>query len=104
MGLIKLVVRILALIGKEITEVFRRPGAILSLVLGPFLVLAVFGLGYQGFKADLRTVVVIPSDSELPTDVASYEGFTTRGVRVVEVTSDEAKARGELNGENVDLV
>ncbi|HEX5589894.1 MAG TPA: ABC transporter permease [Candidatus Limnocylindrales bacterium] len=104
MGLLKSVMRTLALVGKELVEVMRRPGAILSLVLGPFLVLAVFGLGYQGVKADLRTVVVVPADSGLPTDASAYEAFTARGVRIVEVATDEAGARALLENEEVDLL
>ena len=37
MGLAKTFVRIFAVVGKEITEVFRRPGAVLSLILGAHL-------------------------------------------------------------------
>ena len=47
-------------VGKELIEVIRRPGALLSLVLGPFLIMAVFGLGYNGERRPLETVVVIP--------------------------------------------
>ncbi|MBI2776896.1 MAG: ABC transporter permease [Chloroflexi bacterium] len=104
MGLAKSLTRILALVGKELVEVVRRPGAVLSLVLGPFLVLAVFGLGYQGVKADLRTVVVVPDGAGLPTDPAGYQGMTTRGVKVLAVTSDAAAATQQLRDEAVDLV
>jgi ABC-2 type transport system permease protein len=104
MTLIKGLNRILALIGKELVEVFRRPGAVISLVLGPFLVLAIFGLGYQGYKADLRTVVVVPEGSGLPTDAADYNGFSARGVRVVDVTADEQGALAKLESEAIDLV
>src|SRR6185437_6735090 len=38
--------RLLAFVGKEIVEVVRRPGVLVSLVLGPFLILLVFGTGY----------------------------------------------------------
>ena len=46
--------RLLALVGKELVEVVRRPGALLSLVLGPFLIMAVFGLGYNGVHRPSR--------------------------------------------------
>lgn len=104
MAAIKAVMRVMALVGKELVEVIRRPGAMLSLVLGPFLVLAVFGLGYQGVKADLRTVVVVPGESGLPTDPSAYESFTSRGVRVMEVVTDEAAARARLMADEIDLV
>jgi ABC-2 type transport system permease protein len=103
-GLFKTVYRILALIGKELLETFRRPGAVLSLVLGPFLILAVFGIGYQGIKHDLHAIVVADPSLGLPTDPGQYEAFGTRGVQVVDVTSDRAAAEARLRAEDVDLV
>lgn len=102
--MLKVVLRTLALIGKEIVEVTRRPGAVASLVLGPFLILAVFGLGYQGYQRDLRTIIVIPSGSNLPDDAAEYQHLGATGVSVVGVTSDQAAAEAQLRAESVDLV
>jgi len=104
MGLVKLVVRILAIVGKEIIEVTRRPGAVLSLVLGPFLILAVFGFGYQGIKRDLATIVVIDSASNLPTDVGTYQNLNVRGIRVVDVMNDPVAAEQRLRTEDIDVV
>ena len=104
MGLIKALLRILALVGKELVEVFRRPGAVLSLVLGPFLILAVFGLGYHGVKQNLSAILVTDPSLNLPTDPAQYEGFAARGVQLVEVTPDRAAAEAKLRAEQVDLV
>jgi ABC-2 type transport system permease protein len=105
MGLAKLFVRILAIVGKEITEVFRRPGAVLSLVLGPFLILAIFGAGYQGSKKDLRTIIVIDPASTLPKDAATYEDdLKLRGMRIVDVTPDRAAAEQRLRTGDVDVV
>ncbi|HVQ22540.1 MAG TPA: hypothetical protein VMT36_04655, partial [Candidatus Saccharimonadia bacterium] len=71
MTLVKAVLRVLAVTGKELVDVARRPLAIFSIVFGPFVVLAVFGLGFAGPPA-LRTELVIPVGSGLPTDPASY--------------------------------
>ena len=54
-----------AVVRKELIEVIRRPGAIVSLVLGPFLIMAVFGIGYSGVRRPLDTVLVVPPDSGL---------------------------------------
>ena len=55
MALLKLLTRIVAVVRKELLEVIRRPGAIVSLVLGPFLIMAVFGVGYSGVRRPLDT-------------------------------------------------
>ena len=104
MGLVKLIVRILAIVGKEVVEVMRRPGAILSLVLGPFLILAVFGLGYQGIKRDLTAIVVVDPASKLPTDAASYQGLDVRGITVIDVTTDAGSAEQRLRADQADVV
>ena len=105
MGLAKMLVRIMAVVGKEITEVFRRPGAVLSLVLGPFLILAIFGAGYQGTKKDLRAILVIDPSSTLPKDAATYENdLNLRGMRIIDVTPDRAAAEGRLRAGEVDVV
>jgi len=104
MGAVKAVSRILALIGKELIETFRRPGAVISLVLGPFLILAVFGIGYQGVKHDLRAIIVADPSIGLPSDAASYAPYSTRGVSVISVTSDRAAAEDQLQNDAADLV
>src|SRR4026209_1198435 len=104
MGFVKLVVRILAVVGKEIVEVMRRPGAVLSLILGPFLILAVFGFGYQGIKRDLQTIVVVDAASELPQDVEAYRALGVRGVNGVAVEHDRAPAEERLRAGEVDFV
>jgi len=104
MGLAKLIVRVLAIVGKEVTEITRRPGAILSLILGPFLILAVFGLGYQGIKRDLATIVVVDPTSKLPTDVATYKDLNVRGLQVIDVMTDRAAAEARLRDDQADVV
>lgn len=104
MGLAKLIVRVLAIVGKEVTEITRRPGAILSLILGPFLILAVFGLGYQGIKRDLATIVVVDPTSKLPTDVATYKDLNVRGLQVIDVMTDRAAAEARLRVDQADVV
>ncbi len=100
----KAIVRVLALVGKEITEVFRRPGAVVSLILGPFLILAIFGLGFHGVRRDLQTIVVVGSNSGLPTQPSGYDNIGARGIKVVAVTTDRTAAEAELRQQQVDLV
>jgi len=101
---VKTLFRILALIGKELVETLRRPGAVVSLVLGPFLILAIFGLGYHGIRRDLDAVVVADPSLGLPATPEGYETLQARGVTVVQVTTDRAAAEAQLVSEAVDLV
>jgi ABC-2 type transport system permease protein len=80
MGAAKVLTRLFAFIGRELIEVKRRPGALASLVFGPFLIMAIFGIGYNGFKKPLPTIVVIPASSELPTDVQIYRELSGPGL------------------------
>jgi len=96
--------RLLSFVGREVIETARRPGALLSLVLGPFLILALFGAGYSGFKRPLQTLLVIPPESGLPTDPATYEQIGAAGIEVVGIVEDRAEAEDELRGQRVDVV
>jgi ABC-2 type transport system permease protein len=101
---VKALFRVLALVGKELVEVVRRPGAVLSLVAGPFLILAIFGYGYHGYRRDLETIVVQPANAGLPTDAQEYGSLHATGVHITAVTTDRASAEQQLKAEDVDLV
>ncbi len=103
-ALLTTILRLLALVGKELIEVIRRPGALVSLVLGPFLIMAVFGIGYSGERRPLETVVVIPPSSGLPTDVETYQVLAGGGLHIRAVTSDVAAAEAGLADGSTDVV
>jgi ABC-2 type transport system permease protein len=94
---------ILAFAGKEVTELVRRPGALVSLVVGPILVMVLFGLGFVGFPPPLQAIVVVPPDAGLPTDVAEY-GDGATGIEFVEVVSDLEGAEERLRAREIDAV
>ncbi len=81
----------------------RRPMAVFSIVFGPFLVLALFGLGFVGPPA-LRTALVIPEGSGLPTDTASYTPDTGPQIVIVGIVDDPATARADLRAGALDLI
>jgi len=103
-GVAKSVTRLLAFIGRELIEVRRRPGALASLVFGPFLVMAIFGLGYNGYKKPLPTLIVIPPSSELPTDVETYRNVAGAGLEIVDVVPDATTANARLESGEVEVV
>ena len=103
-GLAKVLTRLLAFVGRELVETWRRPGALVSLVLGPFLVMAVFGLGYSGYRKPLATLVVVPPESGLPTDAAAYRDLAGAGLEITEVVPDAAQADARLGAGEVEVV
>ena len=103
MRIFAIATRILALVGKELIEITRRPATMASLILGPFLILALFGFGYQGVRAPVHALLVIPPESGLPTDPASYTGVAD-GLIVESVGTDREAAELRLRAREVDAV
>jgi ABC-2 type transport system permease protein len=97
-------VRLLAFLGKELIETVRRPGALFSLIIGPFLIMAIFGLGYDGYRNPLLTVVVAPPESGLPQDPADYRDVAGDALLVTEVTADRQAAEQQLANQDIDVV
>ena len=62
------IVRMASFTGKELREVVRRPGVLASLILGPFVIMFIFGLGYSGYREPFPTEIVIPEGNDLPSD------------------------------------
>src|SRR5438477_7920977 len=104
LGLLKSWTRTTAFISKEVIDVVRRPGALFSLIFGPFLIMGLFGIGYSGQYRPLDTVLVVPPDSQLPRDVNFYQQFTGESVRIVDITEDAESARQKLRRQEINLL
>jgi ABC-2 type transport system permease protein len=104
LGPLKSWTRTTSFVGKEVIEVIRRPGALFSLIFGPFLIMGLFGLGYSGQYRPLNTVLVLPSNSNLPTDTSFYQQYLGDSVNLVQITSDVDTARDELRRQQIDLL
>jgi ABC-2 type transport system permease protein len=103
-GLGHSLVRMGSFTGKELREVFRRPGVVLSLILGPFLVMFLFGLGYSGYRAPFATEIVIPAGSNLPQNPEDYAQLAPGRLDVRAVGSDAAAAEQRLRDGEIDLL
>jgi ABC-2 type transport system permease protein len=103
-GLLKSWTRTTAFVSKEVLEVVRRPGALFSLIFGPFLIMGLFGIGYSGQYRPLATVLVVPSSANLPRDVTFYQQYVGESVHVVDVTDDVNAARARLQRQEIDLL
>jgi len=96
--------RLLAFVGKELVETLRRPGAILSLILGPFLIMAIFGAGFNGIRRELETIVVVPTSDQLPTEASDYQELAGPALHIADVVQDRAEAEARLRAGEVDVV
>ena len=94
---------VLAFVAKELLEVMRSPAALVSLTLGPVLIMVLFGAGFSGYSPALRTVIVIPPESGLSTDVSQYADAVT-GIDVVDVVPDRGPAEERLHLREIDAV
>jgi ABC-2 type transport system permease protein len=97
-------VQTFAFVRKEAVDVVHQPRLLLTLVLGPFLILLAFGLGYDQQTKPYRTLFVIPADSPLRADIEKDAQQFGSYVRFEGVTSDEAGARDRLRHGQLDVV
>src|SRR3712207_1844040 len=97
-------IRLNAFFAKELAEIRRQPRLILGLVLGPFLILALFGLGYSGEQPQLDTILVVPPGREQDQQVRDLIGRLGPSFNVMEVTSDVNAARQRLARREADIV
>ena len=68
----KIFFRTSAFLSKEIYGIVRQTRLILTLVLGPFLILLLFGIGYRADARPLRTIFVVQDDNPYREQVESF--------------------------------
>jgi ABC-2 type transport system permease protein len=99
----KRILRLLSFLAKEMLDIARQPLLLLMLILGPFLILLLFGMGYTGRQAPVRMLVVAPPDSQLPPDLESrLQQFGPE--YPLTITADLESAITKLQNGSVDLV
>lgn len=97
-------IRISAFLRKEIVEILRQPRLVLTLILGPFLILLLFGLGYHVEAQPVRTIFVVEPDSPVRQVMDEYMQGINPLLDVVGVSDSLAEAQAELRRGAVDLV
>lgn len=98
------IVRMASFTGKEIREILRRPGVLMSLIVGPFVIMFIFGLGYSGYRDPFRTEIVIPPASSFPTDPAYYAELAPGRLDVLRVSDQVGPAELRLRAGEIDLL
>ncbi|MGI9149293.1 MAG: ABC transporter permease [Chloroflexota bacterium] len=104
LGLLKSWTRTTSFFAKDVIEVVRRPGALFSLILGPFAIMGLFGVGYSGQYRPLNAVLVVPASATLPRDLSFYQQYTGESISLVEITEDADAARARLQRQEIDLI
>jgi ABC-2 type transport system permease protein len=105
--MLKPIIRLFSFFAKELAEVRRQPRLLLSLVLGPFLILLIFGLGFVGERPRLRTLLVVPQELQNDPRVDQLRQIIDlANFEVVDVMTDEAAAieRMRSGAERIDVV
>jgi len=104
LGLLKSWTRTTSFLGKDVIETVRRPGALFSLIFGPFVIMGLFGIGYSGQYRPLNAVLVVPASANLPRDIGFYQQFTGDSVSLVEITDNADAARARLQRQEIDII
>jgi len=90
--------------GKELREVIRRPAVLGSLILGPFLIMFIFGLGYSGYRDPFTTEIVLPPGSEFPREPEYYAELAPGRLDVQRISEDVGAAEQRLQDREIDLL
>ena len=98
------IIRISAFVAKEFYSVVSQPRLMAVLILGPFLILLIFGISYQNNYRTLRTIVVIPEDSRIEATVRAFADLPLGGINVIDLTADIPEALSSLKNQRADLV
>ena len=98
------ILRPASFVGKDITQIRRQPQLIIALIIAPFLVLLLFGIGYEGSAPPIHTVLVIPAESDLTTDRSVYEDNFVSPLVLDEVTTEIGPPLRRLRDQEIDLV
>jgi ABC-2 type transport system permease protein len=102
--LAKFLIRISSFVSKELTEIFRQPRLILTLVFGPFLIMFLFGLGYPEQNRKLRTTFVVEDPNSIPGGMELFTTSPSPAIAVQETETDPELALAKLALNETDLV
>lgn len=103
-NLFSFIIRVSAFIRKEIVAILRQPRLVFSLILGPFLILLIFGIGYRDQPKVLDTLFVVPENSQISGIIEQYADNLGVTINTVGITNSAEEADRRLRQLDVDLV
>ena len=104
MGLVRSIIRMSAFWRKEILTIIRQPRLIFALVIGPFLILLLFGVGLRIQPRALRTLFVAPPNSPVAQQIQQYATSLGPQLIFMGITNDLESAKAQLREGQVDIV
>jgi ABC-2 type transport system permease protein len=104
MPMFRSITYVFALFSKEVSELIRQPRLILSLILGPFLVLLLFGMSFKGGLPHFRIALVVPQNSVSPSQLDELKKVILQDFTIVSEDSDQAAAEAKLRNGQVEIV
>lgn len=100
----RFLIRISAFLRKEIFEIVRQPLLVLTLVLGPFLILLFFGIGYRNEPRALRTMFVVEENNLLAQRIEQDASSLGKQLIFAGVTDSLEIAQENLRQGEIDLI
>jgi ABC-2 type transport system permease protein len=89
---------------KEAKEVVQQPLLVLSLLLGPALILLLFGLGYQSDRPTIAALLVVPAHPPAYYPVEGITQAAAASFNLVGVVHERDAALNRLNSSEVTVV
>lgn len=98
-------VRVFGFVSKELWSVLRQPRLIMTLVVGPFLILLIFGLGYTETSDPFRTLIVLENDeARLAADIDDLGDAFGSAIDLVGTTTDRDAGLAQLERGEIELL
>ncbi len=93
----------ISFIRKELLGTLRQPSLMLTILVGPFVILALFGLGYKA-KSSYPTILVVPDWPQLSTNKADYKEVIKDTFELVRISKNLDEARNALKTGEASIV
>lgn len=103
-GALRPFIQVAGFVRKELAQIVRQPALLLVLVVGPFLVLFLFAVGFDQQSTVLRTTFVGPPDSMYEDALDQFTDQLGAYVTPLGYTSDLVAAEAQLRAGESDLV
>ncbi|HVM21311.1 MAG TPA: ABC transporter permease [Egibacteraceae bacterium] len=97
-------IRMSAFLRRELLEIWRQPRLLLTLVVGPFVILGVFGAGLRDQDPDLTYVLTGPAEGAMRDLADRAVAVMPRQMNFGGYTSDRDAALDQLRQGRIDIV